>query len=382
MASFSVRGRTVNYPDPQECEIEKNDLVSDNRIVILLNNRCNFNCIYCYSAMGRVHANPELSLADIKPGIDHICGIQEKKADGCIKASFYGGGEPFASRKVLKEAVEYINERGKYIRRDIKIMTNGSLLKQEDLDWLKSNDVTLVFSFEILEDIQMSQRSQYEVVDWNIRMADLSGLKYRLWTVITPRNVHRFDEIIGTVKEKYPHAQRLNIELVVDDECTYELQDEFLKAFFKVRKTASEAGVNILNSRIGCFELPRKRHCQPEFCITFDGYYTICHTTASNPDIKDMFNFGKDIEGFVNNRQGVEKIIRKSSMNNCENCIAKHYCAGGCIYANLTQSNIVVQSICRFIVNSVKLQILEKEAPELFEEYLNSDQTFDEFANS
>ena len=381
-AIFKVKGERICYELPSESKIEQNLQVSSDRLVVLLNNKCNFNCIYCYSAMGRKQPNPELKLSDIKPSIDYICSVQEQKENGCIQVSFYGGGEPFVSRNVLQETVNYIKERAHNIRSDIKIMTNGSLLRSDDLQWLKDNDITLVFSFEIFEDIQKEQRGSYAIVDRNIKMVDCAGIKYRLWTVVTPRNVNRLGELLDVVHDNYPNVQRVNIELVVSDECSFELQDKFLKAFFVAKRKADALGICILNSRIGCFGHPKARHCTPELCIAFDGSYTICHTTASNPDIKDMFDFGKDLDSFIQNKDKVSSVIRKSTINNCENCIAKPYCGGGCIYANLTSSNIVVQSICRFIINSVKLQILMEVNPNLFNQYIDSNLTFDEFASS
>lgn len=382
MDSFIVKGRTFTLPIPNENEFEQNDSVSDKRMIILLNNKCNFNCIYCYSAHGRKIPRPELSFEDIIPGIDYICKKQEKLPDGYVNIRFYGGGEPFMSRDVLIKTIKYIDERANKLNHHIKIMTNGSLLKPDDIDWLKKYNVSLDFSFEVLEDIQMAQRGNYKKVDENIKMVDSAGINYRIWTVVTPRNVNRLDEMLQKAKHSYPNLKWINIELVVSDECTSMLQDEFLKSFFKVKIKAQELGVIITNSRIDCFKKPRKRHCQPELCITNDGYYTICHTTASHPgQIKDDFNFGNDLHSFLDNRNAVQEIMRKSSTNNCDKCLAKNYCAGGCIYANLAFPRAVVQSICRFMINSVKLQTLKKEDPELFNEYLLCNESFDDFAS-
>lgn len=381
MIQFKVKGKIFTYIPKEDQPILQNQKISNNRLVVLLNNTCNLNCIYCYSAGGRAQKNPQLTLEDVIPGIDYICEQQEKEENGYVKLDIYGGGEPFVSRKVLKETVEYFSQRAKNIRHDIKILTNGTLLREDDLAWLKEHDVMLSFSFEVFKDIQEQQRGCcYEIVDRNIRMSDEAGIKYRIWTIVTPRNVNRLEELLEIVKIRYPHVKRINMESVVSEECTFEMMDQFLKSFLKAKRKAKELGLTIHNSRITSLEVPKMCHCDPELCITNEGFYTCCHTTSSNPAIKEDYAFGKDLKTYIASQALVNKSIQRSRTNNCENCIAKPWCAGGCTYVNVTSSNIVVQSICRFMINVIKLRIVELEDPQLFNEYLSCDQTFDEFA--
>lgn len=383
MIQFNVRGKTFTYSPQNELPTFHNQKISDNRLVVLLNNTCNLNCIYCYSAGGRAQKNPQLKLEDIIPGIEYICEQQEKKQDGYVRLDIYGGGEPFVSRKVLRETIEYFSLRAKNIRHDIKILTNGTLLREDDLIWLKKHNVMLSFSFEVFKDIQEQQRGYcYDIVDRNIRMVDEAGISYRIWTIITQRNVNRLEELLEVIKNRYPHVKRINMESVVSDECTFEMMDQFLKSFLKARKKAEQLGLIIHNSRIASLDLPKMCHCDPELCITNEGFYTYCHTTSSNPAIKEDYAFGKDLKAYIANQALVDKSIRMSRTNNCENCIVKPWCAGGCTYANVTSSNIVVQSICRFMVNALKLKIIEQKDPFMFEEFLASNMSFDDFADA
>ena len=72
-------------------------------IELLLNERCNFHCSYCYSASSR--SNAQLSIEQIKAAIQHVHSCAQQKGQKEVKVTFIGGGEPMLSWNLVTETI-------------------------------------------------------------------------------------------------------------------------------------------------------------------------------------------------------------------------------------------------------------------------------------
>ena len=75
---------------------------------ILLNYTCNFKCVYCYSAQGR--SQKEIDWISIKAMLDYLFDSNKKQTRPYV-IHFSGGGEPLMSFQLIKQTVEYIEEK-------------------------------------------------------------------------------------------------------------------------------------------------------------------------------------------------------------------------------------------------------------------------------
>ncbi len=82
-----------------------------------------------------------------------------------LSISYLGGGEPTLSWDIVRQGIERIADelaKTQGIKIFHTIVTNGSRLTPDMVDFLRDHDVLIRVSFEILPDIQALQRGQYE----------------------------------------------------------------------------------------------------------------------------------------------------------------------------------------------------------------------------
>ena len=159
------------------CEPQSKPIDITSSLVVILSQMCNLACSYCYAQEAR--SKDILSQDTLKTAIDYILSIESKRKH----FSFIGGGEPTLTWELLSWAITYI--RNKYTDKQkvgIGITTNGTLLNDERIDFLYKNGVHIGFSFEILPDVQCTQRcftdknrNSFDVIDANIKKWCLKG---------------------------------------------------------------------------------------------------------------------------------------------------------------------------------------------------------------
>lgn len=87
--------------------------------------RCNLNCVGCYSANSKRNASPDLPLADIEVILTKLKGMN-------VDSLVISGGEPFL-RKDLPDIVSFAKTKG---IRGVSVITNGTSIKREILQRL------------------------------------------------------------------------------------------------------------------------------------------------------------------------------------------------------------------------------------------------------
>lgn len=90
--------------------------------VLLLTNRCNLRCLYCYADAGSF--TPEDLTFDLaKPVIDAACKNAQTSGRPQFDISFHGGGEPMQAWDLIQEVVIYA--RSLPLKAHISMVSNG-----------------------------------------------------------------------------------------------------------------------------------------------------------------------------------------------------------------------------------------------------------------
>ena len=116
---------------------------------------CNFRCTYCvYSGKykgQRTHSKKRLTFEQISKAIQTVSKYFKNNT---IIIGFYGG-EPLIEFNTIRKTVNYINELNKTVshtlyKKNIEyvITTNGSLLDNEKIQYLKENNFKVLISFD------------------------------------------------------------------------------------------------------------------------------------------------------------------------------------------------------------------------------------------
>lgn len=335
-------------------QIKPEDCVS---ITILPNNRCNFNCLYCYSANGR--SKEELTVDQIVALTKWVYKNASDRKREC-RIVFLGGGEPLLSWDIVKKSIieiENIKEpNGSNIA--LSISTNGSLLTRGIIDFFVQHHVNVQVSFEILEDVQNAQRGHYSMVHNNILQALDAGLQINLHSVVTKANVARIKEAVQAAYERYKNIKVIGFEPVVDSSFERKEASIFFDTYFinfvKAEKYAKPLGIQLLNSASKNLQQLRTHYCGPQIILTPHGSFSSCEAVSSPKEKHyDKFIFG-GLDG--DNQVRIDPATFRRChptqpgfmKGECISCWAKWNCGGGCNYKRYEFSPEVFSEYCKF----------------------------------
>lgn len=368
----SVASLIAQLLDTSEANL-KNRIVTSpmkyTKLSILPNLICNFSCTYCYSAKGRSKA--EIDQEILLTALDFF--IDSKRIDDEELTIFIsGGGEPILSWGKVKFIVEYsrqrANEQG--LKLELLLMTNGSLITPDIVDFLKDQQVEVGVSFEILPDIQQIQRGKYELVKKNILMMLERGLIPSISSVITTQNVYRMEEMIQVVANDYAGIRHLNFDPAMsnelfDSETMLDVfYQHFEKFFFKAKKLCGTYHITLDCNIVRRAEKLFPRYCQGKLCLVPNGDISICHTVSSPKEM--AYNdaiYGKVTkDGIIFDDKKFSHLVDASQylLQECQSCIARWHCAGGCMMYRRNYDRDKFRIVCNFTKKMIGTILLAK----------------------
>ena len=116
-------------PEPPDPDISK---FQPTGAALLMSNRCNLRCIYCYANGGETN-NLDLDPVIARAAIDIVCENAQKLGQDRFGVTFHGGGEPTVHWDAMVELAKYARE--KPLPAELHIVTNG-YWNEEQGKWL------------------------------------------------------------------------------------------------------------------------------------------------------------------------------------------------------------------------------------------------------
>ena len=152
-------GNTFEFPESQRNQPEKREpykpfdkdrplkkskLITHLKIQMGLS--CNYSCDYCSQKF--VERAPETSKKDIDAFMEKLSVLEFDEQMG-VKIEFWGG-EPFVYWKTMKPLAEAIYEKFSSWKRkpQFSVITNGSIMTDEIIDWLMKYNFTVAISHD------------------------------------------------------------------------------------------------------------------------------------------------------------------------------------------------------------------------------------------
>ena len=341
----------------------ENDFIN---LSILPNNICNFSCSYCYSAKGR--SSQQLSLQSAYKAIDYFLSTERNKAPK-LTVSIFGGGEPLLSwKKVVKPAIGYLYEQAAIQSRTVitTLITNGSLLPDGFIELCCKYSIDLVCSFEILEDVQNSQRKHYETVCSNIRTLIDNGVVPAINSVITELNVDRQPEMIEELHLHYPEVKHVAFEPVVNPQMAdkEKFHIHFTRGFIAAERLAEKYGIKLSCSALRNVDVTVDRYCPGEFALCANGEISCCPCVSSpqEPNYEKYIYGIVDENGVTVDRSKLQALLTYNlhSQNWCESCFAKWNCGGGCVNNTLNNGGKQDMAYCKFVKRFLTYTLLKR----------------------
>jgi uncharacterized protein len=147
--------RTIGFlkPDPEPPPLP-DPTYRPTAAVLLLTNRCNLRCTYCYAGGGE---GPEqaLSLELARVVIDRACENARELGRPQFELTFHGGGEPMQAWETVREATAYA--RSKEVACHISMVSNG-VWSTRQREWILKNLDGLSISCDGRPETQDQQR--------------------------------------------------------------------------------------------------------------------------------------------------------------------------------------------------------------------------------
>lgn len=338
---------------------------------LLLNEKCNFHCKYCYSAQGR--SSQELTINQIEVMLSYFLS-SERTAVKERTVMFMGGGEPILSWEVLKQATLFAEDAAKNqdITVHFSLTTNGSILSDEMLQFLKDHNFTVQISFEILPDVQNEQRGNYDAVASNLKRLTEYGINNYVRSTITVKNVDRIPEMVEHCHKHFPKVTKMSCQQVVDPDyfTTKTIVDDFFNRYFESFqdgvKLAEQYGITLRSSSSHLLNYSkREKFCYNLLCLTPSGTLTMCPDVSSpkEKDYKDSLIGEIKENHVVFDQESFDRLSKGSihTIEKCKNCYARWNCGSGCPSSRRVYNAEIFDAICdyyrRMLTNSLIEQL-------------------------
>ncbi len=338
------------------------------QIDILCNYTCNFKCIYCYSAKGRSHG--EVKFENVKAVVDYLFKSGRRQKNPYI-INFSGGGEPLISFPLIKKTVEYIHEvadKTSY-RYNIGLVTNGSLITDEIIDYFAAKRVDMAVSFEILSDLQNKERGSYDKVASNIDMMLEKNYPFGIRTTFTPESVSRMCEMIEEVHRRFPKLHKVVYDVVLAPELfesperLREYYDTFLTEYYKAKKMAGDYGITLESVAVETLSMIRDRTCEGKIVLTPSGTISSCARVSSPVESQyENYIYGRVADGeVIFDTEAFSEILNMHNIysgQECEGCFAKWNCGGGCRLFHDSFSEDFEKVRCDFVKKALRFELV------------------------
>lgn len=293
---------TYKYIKPHEIsELKKN--VSVEFVWIEITNMCNLKCVHCYDEAlcgnGKI-----MQLKQFKHIVDELVEYGVKKIQII-------GGEPFILGKKLQIYLNYCIGKFDYI----EIFTNGTLINDEDLVYIKKNNIKIALSVYSYIEEQHNKVTKnnlsWKKTNLTIKKLQEQDIEYRVKNVlmkdleIGEKNTSLYE--LSHRKDIVRLTGRANLNLISDELIRKKLITEN-NIIYKLKKNVVEKNISGHN----CFS--RRLY----FSVDLNVYPCVmerrfCHGTISNNHLKDIIK--DDI-----------RFLTKDKINECCSCEFRYCC--------------------------------------------------------
>ncbi len=349
----------VNSARKEEPFYKTTETPQPESVLLMISDRCNLKCLYCYRAAEKSGDNMPVKIA--YSAIDEVFDNVIKNNKAVASVGYHGGGEPTMNWDVLVKSLNYAKQKAKESNKKLttSICTNGIMSKAEAL-WITQNIANISVSIDGNAEIQNLQRpmvsdsGSFDIVAKTLDLLDENQKIYSLRITATQYTENKLGEMVVFLSEHF-NPKTICIEPLFScgrcetSGCQAPGQRLFIEEMKKVYEIGRDKGVGIFYSGNKITGLT-SRFCGAvgsNFFITPRGEVTAClevsqksdprskiflygeYNSASNKFDYDLDRYKKLSDYQVNNLKG------------CEDCIAKWHCGGDCISKVPDHNNII-----------------------------------------
>lgn len=342
-----------------------------------ITNGCNLKCVYCF----------EHDKDGRKMSVENAISIVEKcyqnylknrsEEDNNFMVSFFGG-EPFLNFEVMEEVMKYSKEKGYSI--DFGVTTNLTILTDHMIDIIEEYELGILVSIDGIKEIHDRNRcNSYDKVKDNVKKLVDRGLKYLLEARITvmPKDVTNLLESVQSIFDM--GIENIAPVCVTDTEWSEEDYKNFDENLRKLWSWVIEV-YNKEDNRKNLSVKMVEDYLEKVLLVPLDEYETKVCTAGTfsscsigvNGDIlpcHQRHSVKKGYDDLIMGNIIEDTDIKEVEFNNgtingafdCNECIAKAVCKGGCPSENYTRigdGNLMSDIQCTITMILVNVAIL------------------------
>lgn len=334
LSRFAYEYVNAPFPETQIAFSKDNPVVGKDQPRILkiqLGLGCNYSCSYC--SQGGQKEEPTSSKDAEEFDLDFVTERPEKVE--------LWGGEPLLYWKKIQALTPKIEAKWPGIRRSI--VSNGTLLTKEKIDWLYDNGFSMALSHDgpgqhlrgedPLQDKEMADLWRY--------VFEKFGERASINSVLTAHN-HDLFQLWMWFEERLGEGIKVNVEDIVTDYGGAKMDDATLQSVYQSIKMHASSGLAMVFHRM--------RWAMLQFMETLavrkplEGANQVCGMDRKDQLAVDLHgnvltcqNAGVESGhkiGTVSDLSKVELNTSTSYMNrpNCKECPVVHLCYGSCMF--------------------------------------------------
>lgn len=347
-AGFLVRindNEDAKLTEISQNETGKVDIIT---MYLLLAEKCNMACRYCFFEEGMTNSLPPMSLATVKKAIDVFAQWSSK--DKLANILLYGG-DPFTNKKALRYAIEYTQKmvsEGK-LHKDsyVSIVSNGTLITKKDAAFLSQyKDLARIsLSIDGPKDLNNewrvfhNQKGGYDKAIRGYKILQDAGLEVGLSITLPPTNIPHQVAVCDWVLARKPSGISYNTmtdipNLQMQPEYAERVADFMIETFLVFRK----AGLyeDRMMRKVSSF-IDGKRFLKDccgygqQIVVAPNGDIGVCHGFTA--DKKFFVANVHNLNGFTPHEDPTfQEWAKRSPVNMpaCYDCPGVGICGGGC----------------------------------------------------
>jgi len=356
-----------------------------NILYLLVTNRCNFKCKYCFIE-GNYPKNykfKDMEWKTAKKAIDLFFYINKKKKNKEGQIIFYGG-EPLLNYKLIKKSIKYIQQKkNKKFNLTILLITNGSLITPKIAKFLKENNIEVGISLDgpkkINDKMRIIERNKgtYKFILNGLNLLKKFGVKFGISCTINPYNISILERIskwfakdlkIASLGFNLPmnslsYKNKINKKLIARKL----ISSYKILTSYNVFEDRMNRKINVLQKRELYF-----KDCgayEGQLVISPEGDIGICHAFVGTKkyfftNISKLKINKKTLKTLENNKY-IKAWINRHPLNlsKCLKCPALGICGGGCAYNSYLMYGSILkldEVFCEHAKETLKWFIWEK----------------------
>lgn len=345
-----------------------------------LTKNCNLACRYCFERQSETKNSSEgvMSFDVFNRGLDffqRLINLDKDRFNERKTIIFYGG-EPFHNKKLLFSAISKIQDRIKKgdlpARTKMLVVTNGTLMNDEDILFIKKNGVTVTFSLD--GDRQASANRVYsdgKTLAWDkatetFKKCVKAGIDLNIACTLSPETIARQKDVLDYFINI--GATNIGFNVILDNDIIQlntDYDDKSADFVTTAYKTLSDNNITENRTRRRLDVFKHKHPCLfdcnaaggRQIAIAPNGDVGICHEHIM--DKKHFITTIDDMQ-FDPTQSAEYKMWNRRSplyIDSCLNCIALGVCGGGCVINSERKHNSIFipdQRFCKQTISILK----------------------------